>query len=99
MKRRILRLPGLILIVFALSAFAAIGQQHQTFTGRVTLPEQNRFVSSGDRTIGRLYHSATLLQGGRVLIAGGYKILTYEPTYADSSLLYDPTTRQWTDTD
>jgi hypothetical protein len=49
------------------------------------------FSPTGDMTTERMYHTATLLPNGKVLIAGGFAILSGWPVWA-SSELYDPAT-------
>jgi len=42
-------------------------------------PETGAFTATGDMTIGRAFHTATLLADGRVLIAGGQTAELYDP--------------------
>jgi len=47
------------------------------------------FANTGSMTTARVYHTATLLPNGQVLVVGGY---------VSSTELYDPATRTWTAT-
>jgi len=53
------------------------------------------FVATGSMVTGRLYHTATLLPNGRVLVAGGQVIGGGVLTSAE---VYDPATGDWVDT-
>lgn len=60
-----------------------------------------RFVRTGDMTISREYHTATLLKDGRVLIAGGFSDALNMPitqSYLKSAEIYDPKTSKFTRT-
>src|SRR5215471_20744357 len=52
------------------------------------------FTATGDMTVPRLHHTATLLPNGKVLICGGAAAMTVWAT----AELYDPTTRAFTAT-
>jgi|GEM_PF-1795737 Kelch motif. len=52
--------------------------------------------TTGNSNVARGYHSATLLNDGRVLVAGGRSAATSSLASAE---LYDPTTETWTMTD
>jgi len=54
-------------------------------------PTDNTFTGTGSMTVGRTYHTATLLQDGRVLIAGG-------AGYVASAEVYDPVAGKFTGT-
>ena len=55
-------------------------------------------LTANELTIPGINHSATLLNDGRVLVAGGEIYRFYEPeTHSDCSL-YDPSTDTWSDT-
>src|ERR1035441_7015469 len=56
-------------------------------------PATGRWTATGALKYGRYQHTATLLQNGKVLVAGG---TGYSPTTAAE--LYDPASRTWTTT-
>jgi len=60
-------------------------------TGELYDPELRKFVPTGSLKVGRTYHTATLLDNGRVLIAGGTGTIS-------PSELYDPKTRTFQET-
>jgi hypothetical protein len=60
-------------------------------------PSTGTFTPTGDMTTARARHTATLLDNGKVLIAGGV-IDTQQGTYLASSEIYDPTTGAFTAT-
>jgi hypothetical protein len=53
-------------------------------------PATGKFTKTGSMTVARVDHTATLLQDGRVLIAGGADCT--DPACVASAELYDPTT-------
>ena len=53
-----------------------------------------RWTEAGTMSTPRIYHTATLLNDGRVLVVGG----VYNGHYLDSADLYDPVTKSWTPT-
>jgi hypothetical protein len=55
------------------------------------------FTLTGSLTTPRQYHTATLLTNGRVLLTGGFAILTGWPVWA-SAELYDPSTGSFSST-
>jgi hypothetical protein len=59
-------------------------------------PVSGTWTPTGDLGVGRYAQTATLLNDGRVLVAGG-KTRDIDPTLA-SAELYDPATGMWTDT-
>jgi len=62
-------------------------------------PSTSRFNATGNMTVPRESHTATLLSSGKVLIAGGSDgILGYTPTWTlySSSETFDPSTGQFT---
>jgi N-acetylneuraminic acid mutarotase len=52
---------------------------------------------SGNLNTARAYHTATLLLGGKVLVAGGFFVQNF-PNITDSAELYDPNTGAWSNT-
>jgi len=58
-------------------------------------PSKGRWTFTGNMTVGRTGHTATLLKTGEVLVTGGS---AYEITCYASAELYDTATGQWTAT-
>ena len=61
------------------------------FAFGLALAQNGTFTATGDLTTQRMYHSATLLTNGKVLLAGGWATLSGHPVWA-SAELYDPST-------
>ena len=62
-----------------------------TVSGTATLNvHPTGFVTAGNMTLPRFFHTATLLNDGRVLIAGGF--LQFEGTVTATAEIYDPAT-------
>ncbi len=55
--------------------------------------QQGTFIPTGSISTGRAAHTATLLNNGKVLIAGGYSSSSNNSGRIDSAELYDPTAR------
>ncbi len=56
------------------------------------------FAFTGEMSVPRVYHSATLLQDGRVLVAGGMSFKMLSSIAHLSAELYDPATGRFTST-
>ena len=65
-----------------------------SFTRSLSLPNQITFTNTGSMSVARDLHTATLLNNGKVLVAGGFMVLC---TIA-SAELYDPATGTWSTT-
>jgi hypothetical protein len=63
----------------------------------VVTPVKEAFVLTGSLNIARVSHTATLLNNGMVLIAGGYNV-SEQNQFLDSAELYDPMTGAFTTT-
>ena len=65
-------------------------------------PATGTFSATGSMTVERLFHTATLLNDGKVLIAGGLRIVIggspSDVTFPTSAELYDPATGTFTPT-
>src|SRR5262249_37447825 len=77
------------------------GGQYQGFgaytlsTAELYSPAAGTWVSAGSMTVARVYHCATLLSSGRVLIAAGFK---YQNNDRSSAELSDSFPSTWTPT-
>ena len=60
-------------------------------------PATGTWIPTGSMSIARTNHTATLLDNGKVLVAGGY-IGSYSGPYLASAELYDPVTEAWSTT-
>lgn len=61
----------------------------------VKLVNASSFTTTGAMTTHRVYHTATLLLNGKVLVAGGRCENIGCPTFLTSAELYDPATGAW----
>lgn len=82
----------LLLTILCLSMMVATGCK--SFCADIFHPI-GKFVKTGDMTISRMSHSATLLQDGRVLITGGWSG-DVDGNYTSSAEIYNPKTGQFT---
>jgi Galactose oxidase, central domain len=75
-------------------AGAAVALQNPRHRAAVSEPMDTSWVTTGSMGTARQYHTATLLQSGKMLVAGGVG------TSGDLSSveLYDPSTGTWTAT-
>jgi hypothetical protein len=82
---------GLVIVVLAAIAIAG-------FTPPVARSSSPAWLATGSMNSVRGNHTATRLQDGRVLVAGGYYAsATVDRSYYHSSAeIYDPVTRIWT---
>jgi hypothetical protein len=62
-----------------------------TATAEIYDPSTGRWSSTGSTTLARSYHTATLLQSGNVLVAGGYT----SAGAAAAAEMYSPATGKW----
>ena len=79
-----------VVMVFALLSFVF------GVPSSVTFAQQGTFVPTGSMATARGVHTATLLNDGKVLIAGGEQDAA--TVFLASAELYDPTTRTFTST-
>ncbi len=68
----------------------------------LTLPQASAlpetWTSTGSMSVARLYHTATLLSNGKVLVVGGQSADGSSTSSLSSAELYDPATGVWTST-
>lgn len=88
MKTPTTRRAWIMMVLAAGLAVLPLGAAHGAASGTWT--------ATGSMTVPRVYHTATLLASGRVLVAGGY-FFKQGPTPVDqrSAEIYDPTTGAW----
>ena len=68
-------------------------------TGITAFAQSGTFTLTGSLNTARRDHTATLLQNGEVLVAGGTDVSNNLTTALASAELYNPTTGEWTSTD
>ena len=83
-----IKLSAIVLAIFAVSWFAA----HRS-ANSVKADTVGRLVPSGDMTVPRFHHTATLLRNGKVLIAAG---MARDGTPEPTAELYDPHSNRFT---
>jgi uncharacterized protein (TIGR03437 family) len=90
---------GKVLLAGGDSAFGngADGDTAQS-SAEVYDPETGTFTPTGSMTAAREGHTATLLNNGKVLIAGGVAFIDGNQTFLGSAELYDPLTGAFTPT-
>ncbi len=86
--------PSQSLLTLALNQYGTIGTPTNAFTGSASVPDLVTFAPSGNMSVARSGHTATLLNNGKVLVAGGYG---NGPNPA-SAELYDPASGTWSST-
>jgi hypothetical protein len=91
---------GKVLIAGGAADRSPTGQGLPVASAELYDPSSGTFAATGSMATSRVYHSATLLPNGKVLIAGGASELSskgyYEPV-ASAAELYDPSTGAFTD--
>jgi N-acetylneuraminic acid mutarotase len=86
---------GKVLVAGGLGAFATISGPAVIVSGAELYdPAAGTWSPAGTLSVARFYHTATLLQNGKVLVAGGCTA-TDCSTLAAASELYDPATNSW----
>lgn len=97
--RKRLQFIRLIMVVFFLIGFimpmpSSAAPGTNSFTGSASVTDRVTFVTTGSMNVNRIWHTATLLDNGKVLVAGAlngiYRLASAE--------LYDPSTSTWTST-
>ena len=59
-------------------------------------PATGNWTSTGTMSAGRYVHTGTLLANGKVMVAGGYTLVSGALSSASSAEIYDPATGTWT---
>ncbi len=70
------------------------GYIYSTSSAELYDPDTGTWFITGNMYVGRVFHTATLLNDGWVLVAGGY-YQSPSPSYLDSAELYDPVHGAW----
>ena len=85
--------------VLATGGFSPDGPDYISLkTAETYNPDTGTCTPTGSMAGGRLSHSATQLQNGEVLVAGGVDLKPDPGTIVDSAELYDPQTGTWRST-
>ncbi len=87
---------GVVLIVGGVAEHAVVGVGPTTAV-EMYFPETGSWAATSDLPEPRWYHTATLLDDGRVLVAGGSAGLI-DPLAVATAYLYDPIAGIWTPT-
>ncbi len=87
-------LLGGVLWVLATAAGAQALVMTQETSG-IALPPESHWTPTGSMNVGRVEHTATLLNNGKVLVAGGMNFDS-SGQWLNSAELYDPATGTWT---
>ena len=83
--------------VLVASGFVDFGLGRVTNSAELYDPDTGTWSSTGNLNQGRAFHTATLLTGGKVLVAGGF-FVDGLPNITNSAELYDPATGTWSNT-
>jgi serine/threonine protein kinase len=67
-----------------------------TASAEIYDPGTGRWMPTGSMSVGRSYHTATLLNDGRVLVVGGSSTYVGAGTVRASAEIFDPRTSRWT---
>jgi tRNA A-37 threonylcarbamoyl transferase component Bud32 len=67
-----------------------------TTSAEIYDPGTGRWTRTGSMAVGRSYHTATLLNDGRVLVVGGSSTYVGAGTVRASAEIFDPRTGRWT---
>jgi hypothetical protein len=80
-------------VLVAGGVYGGFGGPGELATVEIYDPGTGNWTSTGSLQVARQLHTATLLEDGRVLVAGGV-----DGSYLDSCELYDPSTGTWAST-
>lgn len=83
---------GIILIfILIIPQISVAAQDTTSFIGEVTLPDEVIFNPTGSLSDARIFHTSTLLDNGKVLVAGGR-----DESVLTSAEIFNPTINDWT---